>query len=308
MNRRPLVLLLLADAWIDVDEARHLVGDRCTVSVNRKDYGWADAVIYPTPVLGDWLPSERAFSEQLWVQGRQESAIHYPLLHDAGFNGRFDLRMTYRLDSDVPIPYLAPDIFDSLPPIVPTAQRQEVAVSAWISSPWDRCARDNFLLALMDELPTHSYGKVGRNCELAEDTGHDTKLATIRQYRFTLAFENSMTPDYVTEKFFQPLLVGSVPIYRGAPNVAEFAPAPHSYIDASNFNGPAELAGFLSAMTDAEYASYHAWRTDGPTHDWRARFAPFATPAFVRLAHAVEAVAIGRRAAATNDRAGLPPR
>jgi len=307
MTQPPLVLLW-ADCWIDVPEARHLAGARCTISEDRADYGRADAVVFPTPVLSDWLPRRRAFPDQLWVQWSQESAVHYPQLLDDEFNCRFDLRMTYRLDGDVPIPYVVPDMFDTLGPIIQVELRRPVTVSAWISSPWDRCGRDNYLLAMMDEVPVHSYGALGHNCELAIDTGRDTKLAMIRQYRFTIAFENSMAPDYVTEKFFQPLLVGSVPIYRGAPNVATFAPAPQSYIDATDFSGPDELAQFLAAMTDNEYLSYHAWRSEGPTDEWRARFAPFATHTFVRLAQAVEAVAIGRRAAATNDRGALPPR
>ncbi|HAP76773.1 MAG TPA: hypothetical protein DCR14_11885, partial [Acidimicrobiaceae bacterium] len=55
------------------------------------------------------------------------------------------------------------------------------------------------------------------------------------------------------EKFFQPLLAGSVPIYRGAPNVADFAPAPNCYIDADDFDGPADLARFLRSLTDDQY-------------------------------------------------------
>ena len=305
---RPSLALLWADAWIDVHEARRLAGTRCLISDNRADFTRADAVIFPTPILGDWLPPERSFPEQLWVQWSQESAVHYPQLLDDEFNSRFDLRMTYRLDSDVPIPYVAPDMFDALAPLTPLDRRNPVMVSAWTSSRWDRCGRDPYLLGLMNVLAVHSYGAIGHNCDLVDDTGPASKLAAISLYRFTLALENSMAPDYVTEKFFQPLMVGSVPIYRGAPNVAQFAPAPHSYIDATDFSGPAALAEFLSEMTDAEYLSYHSWRRHGPTDEWRARFAPFAAHAFVRLARVVPTVAIGRRAAATIDRVAPPPR
>jgi len=63
MTGQPLILLW-ATAWIDVDEARLLVGDSCTVSEDRGDHERADVVIFPTPVLGDRLPSERAFPHQ----------------------------------------------------------------------------------------------------------------------------------------------------------------------------------------------------------------------------------------------------
>ena len=68
------------------------------------------------------------------------------------------------------------------------------------------------------------------------------------RYKFTLAFENTVTPDYVTEKLYEPLIAGSVPVYRGAPNVADFAPAPRCFIDAADFAGPAELAAYLDHL------------------------------------------------------------
>ena len=46
------------------------------------------------------------------------------------------------------------------------------------------------------------------------------KLSLLARYKFTLAFENSRAAGYVTEKLFQPLIAGSLPIYWGAPDVA----------------------------------------------------------------------------------------
>jgi hypothetical protein len=37
------------------------------------------------------------------------------------------------------------------------------------------------------------------------------KMNIAAKYKFTMAFENSETDDYVTEKMFQPLVIGSVP-------------------------------------------------------------------------------------------------
>ncbi len=302
------LILLWDDLWIDVDEARSAAAGSCRISIDRSDFDRADAVVFPVPITGHRLPTTRASPRQVWVQWSQESAVHYPLLRAPSFDERFDLRMTYRLDSDVPIPYFAPDIFESLPALVPIADRRDVLVSAWVSSRHDRCGRDDYLRGLMGSMPVHSYGRVGRNIRVENDTGQPTKLATIARYRFTLALENAVDRDYVTEKFFQPLQVGSVPVYRGAGNVARFAPAPSSYIDADDFPGPAALAQFLQSMTDEQYAGYHEWRDRGPRRAWRARFAPFRTHAFVRLAHAVRVVAIGLSAAAANDRGDARPR
>jgi len=60
------------------------------------------------------------------------------------------------------------------------------------------------------------------------------KLAFLRGYRFNLAFENTRSPGYVTEKLVEPLLMGCIPIYWGAPDVHE-AFDPGCMIDVSAF-------------------------------------------------------------------------
>jgi hypothetical protein len=60
------------------------------------------------------------------------------------------------------------------------------------------------------------------------------KLAFIKDYKFTMAFENCSHPGYTTEKILDPLLVGSVPIYWGNPEIAsEFNP--DSFVNLHDF-------------------------------------------------------------------------
>ena len=115
------------------------------------------------------------------------------------------------------------------------------------------------------------------------------KLAVIARHKFTLAFENSISPDYVTEKFFDPLVAGSVPVYLGAPNVADFAPAPHSYIDTADFSGPDELAAYLNHLDqhDEEYQAYLAWKDEGLSDGFRALVAAAPDRPLCRLAELV---------------------
>jgi hypothetical protein len=42
--------------------------------------------------------------------------------------------------------------------------------------------------------------------------------------QFGLAIENTRDPDYITEKLFEVLESGAVPVYLGAPNWREFVP------------------------------------------------------------------------------------
>ena len=115
--------------------------------------------------------------------------------------------------------------------------------------------------------------------------GREAKLALIGQYWFTLAFENAIEPDYVTEKLYDALTAGSVPVYLGAPNVRDFAPADHCYIDASRFAGPVELAAYLNGLVEDEraYGEYLAWKTTGLSSAFRAIAARVERPALERL-------------------------
>jgi hypothetical protein len=296
--KRPVVLIW-CDPWFDVEGAARLVAERCELTTDRARFPTADAVIFPIPTLGDAgnaPPPRRAHPEQCWVAWCAECYVHYPELDDPAFMGGFDLRMTYRFDSDLPIPYLWPGMFDELPPIVPLPQRRTVPVAAFVSSAWDRCGRDGYLAELMRHVEVDSYGTVCHSADLDHDRGVSTKLETIATYRFTVAFENAIGDDYVTEKLFQPLLVGSVPIYRGAPNVASFAPGEGCYIDATAFPGPRELARFLTAIGDDDYARYHDWRQRPLLPEFTRRCERVAGHALERLARVVPVIQFGRRA------------
>lgn len=73
------------------------------------------------------------------------------------------------------------------------------------------------------------------------------KRGFIAGYKFTIAFENTSQPGYVTEKLFDPLQAGSVPIYWGHPMVAQdFNPA--SFVDAGRFRHLDALVDFLVAL------------------------------------------------------------
>ncbi len=89
------------------------------------------------------------------------------------------------------------------------------------------------------------------------------KLSVIRHYKFTLAFENSNTEDYVTEKFFHALVAGSVPVHLGVDNanLALFAPT-NSYLNVFDYKSAAELAAVMVdiAKDDQMYNRMLQWK------------------------------------------------
>jgi hypothetical protein len=112
------------------------------------------------------------------------------------------------------------------------------------------------------------------------------KNAVMRQYRFALCYENAMFPGYITEKIFDGFFAGCVPVYWGAPDVADFIPA-RAFIDMRNFKGCEELYRYLKAMPEAEYQSYLAAIEDFVRGE---RIKPFTGESFagVMLQHIIQ--------------------
>jgi hypothetical protein len=69
----------------------------------------------------------------------------------------------------------------------------------------------------------------------------------------------------------QPLLAGAIPVYLGAPNIAEFAPGPRALVDARAFPSPEALAAHLLALRadPAALTDMLAWRASGPSPAFR---------------------------------------
>jgi hypothetical protein len=220
----------------------------------------ADAVVFNIPTLEHTFVLRKPRG-QIWIAFSAESDVNYPRLRDPEYMAGFDYTMTYRRDSDIPFGYFG----TWLPPLLlqPASPKDATAPAAYFaSSRYNQSKRHNYVQALMEQMDVHSYGRVLRNRQLDRDEGRLTKRATIARYRFTLAFENSITEDYVTEKLYDPLIAGSVPVYLGAPNVEEFVPGDHCYINVTDYDGPEHLARYLQWLDDhpEKYDEYLAWK------------------------------------------------
>jgi hypothetical protein len=60
---------------------------------------------------------------------------------------------------------------------------------------------------------------------------------------------------YITEKIFDCLAAGVIPVYWGAHNITDFVPA-NCFIDRRLFSSNEEVYQFLKAMTKDEYNGY----------------------------------------------------
>lgn len=267
----PVTILFYNEFWPSVPRSLPDCPWPCRLLFDPALLPEADVVVFHIPSLRDPVDVEER-PGQLWVAWSMESEANYPCLADPAFMQQFDLTMTYRRDADVWTPYFGPDTLAELQ-APPQAKTESALAVYFASNPRDLSGRDRYVSELMQHLAVDSYGRCLHNRTLAADEGRHSKLETIGRYKFTLAFENSIAHDYVTEKFFDPLIAGSVPVYLGAPNVDELAPGDHAFIDAAGMK-PAQLAAYLRSLAadDERYDAYLAWKR----RPLRARFVQLA--------------------------------
>ncbi|MGN1063453.1 MAG: glycosyltransferase family 10 domain-containing protein [Alphaproteobacteria bacterium] len=83
----------------------------------------------------------------------------------------------------------------------------------------------------------------------------EDKYAQMKKAKFGLAYENAKFPGYISEKIFDVMAAASVPIYSGAPDIADFVPK-ECFINLDDYQSYDELYAFLKQMPDDVYAGY----------------------------------------------------
>jgi hypothetical protein len=89
-----------------------------------------------------------------------------------------------------------------------------------------------------------------------------------------LCYENIREePGYITEKIFDCMRAGCVPIYWGAPNITEYVD-PGAFIDRRKFKSDSELEAFLLSINEHEYERLQKAMQDYLQSELFAKFLP----------------------------------
>lgn len=81
----------------------------------------------------------------------------------------------------------------------------------------------------------------------------DKKLECLQRFKFSICYENAREiPGYITEKIFDSMAAGCVPVYWGAPNIEQYVPR-ECFIDRREFKTDEELVSYLLKMPASEY-------------------------------------------------------
>ena len=107
----------------------------------------------------------------------------------------------------------------------------------------------------------------------------ETKWETLAAYDFVLCFENTWLNGWLTEKLFESLRVGTIPIYWGAADIKELIPS-ECFIDMREFGNYAELHAFLKSL---DRAAVRRYRDAGRAFLESRAFEPFSKETFAGI-------------------------
>lgn len=192
---------------------------------------------------------------QKWIWWNMESPTHSgqnPLLKEL-----FNLTSSYRRDSDIPVPYGwlsdATEVEKNY-----TIPKKEKLVCWVVSNYSPNHKRSQYFNELVKHINVDAHGR-----HFGSSINHNEYLNLVSSCKFYLSFENSIHRDYMTEKLFNPLNIGTVPVVIGPPreNYEQFIPS-EAFIHVDDFPSPKELADHLRLMDQNEdlYMQYFTWR------------------------------------------------
>ena len=257
----------------------------CVATNDRNLFNQSNGVIFHAgDYRDDDMPTHR-FPHQRFIFLLFETlpgTAHLPCFSRRNY---YNWTMSHRRDSDIYVgkPYGAlrklgdgTEQVNRLPPKLQTGQRlakpeellnrqypqlaNRTKLIAWFNSHCPtHSQREDYVKELAKHIQVDIYGKCGPlECLPRNDPRCDVVLD---KYRFYLAAENSLCPDYVTEKFYRALMNDIVPIVIGGADYAQYAP-PNSYVNVADFRSPKDLADYLLFISknDALYNKYFDWK------------------------------------------------
>ena len=254
----------------------------CITTINKQNYSTVDAIIFHLRnVAQNTIFPVKRFPHQSYVFFNLENP-HNQWNDLSRFNGFFNLTMSYRKDSDIPILYgKTVPMTDREKHDFQSAYRSKSLriivegkekLVAWFASNCGptRSRREEYVKELQKYIPVDVYGTCGPlKCPvnaptlLAARRNEECYEMLEKKYKFYLSFENNYCKDYITEKFFNILNRTVVPIVYGGGDYTRDSPA-HSYINIEEFPSPKHLAQHLLNLDkdDESYMRYFDWKME----------------------------------------------
>lgn len=222
-------------------------GAKC---ITNHDNIHSDALFfYACKRQNEWIAKlvPRYCQEQLVIEFNHEPEMYkcHKNVHDIAAN--------YRLDSDVPVPYICgyiDELIEVAKKPAPTTKTKGIAMF------FTKCkkskSRTDFIRELMNHIQIDSYGVCFHNTDMPasrrELNWQGIKGNISKQYRFLIAVEGGDLPYFITEKVWHSYLAQAIPIYRGTSDVFGQVPGSNTFLFADNFTSPKALAEYIKRI------------------------------------------------------------
>ena len=268
----------------------------------------SDAVVIHAQNLW-FMPSRKSYKrnpQQLWVYFSMEPqrfSFCSPYYDPTDLDDWFNVTATFRSDSTIVTPYksfgswstifLEPGFVSAFKSKYGNTPSPELALQTdirnkpkkkspilWFVSHCDTPSRrEDYVQELLKYIDIDIYGSCGGNfgehgkkspCDdLKPEDRNECNHKHFNEYKFYLAFENSMCEEYITEKYWKlyhgDLIFNAnlIPIVRGArvTHYLKVAP-PNSFVSAESYATPRELADYLHYLTQnvTAYLEFFQWK------------------------------------------------
>ncbi|XP_013417443.1 alpha-(1,3)-fucosyltransferase C [Lingula anatina] len=228
------------------------VTDRCYLDRS-------DALLFHAFQITQFQRPAFRLPHQRWAVYALESPCYHDLSPIKGtpWNGDFNWTISYRFNADITVYH--GEIFKRPSPVhndydaIMKLKKKQVV---WmVSNCQTESKREKYVEELAKYIPVDIIGACGKlQCPHGEDCLK--KIAT--EYKFHLSFENSLSEDYMTEKFFKTLPYPIVNVVRNGANMEAYQIPSDWYINTRDFESPKKLAEYLNALDkdDTKYIKY----------------------------------------------------
>ena len=210
--------------------------DGCYLTADRNMFNKSDGVIFHHRDI-HWdlsnMPQSQRPPFQKWVWMSIESPTNSG--KNPALKSLFNVTVNYRQDADIAVRYATIVQTDENNFKMPSKNK----LVCWIVSNWNQnYKRVAYYDVLKQHIDIEVYGQA-----FGKRVSNQDFDALIGSCKFYLSFENSIHKDYITEKLYNPMFVGTVPIVLGTSrqNYENFVPG-DAFIHVDDFPSPKELA------------------------------------------------------------------
>ena len=236
-------------------------GGHCMFNYKNKH---SDEIFYYGSVTE--LKFKRVFDEQIVVVFTMEAESGpYCQLPSAD---HYDMKISYKRNSTVPKLFLCQDnvakqMVEMGQPDVSPKNRKLVAAFIHNCIEW----RVDYIKELMEYVHVDQWGDCLKNTpgefyKTRHGPYSRTKVDFLKKnpYKFVLSFENTVDPDYISEKVYDAYLSHTIPIFYGDRAVFDLVPGDSTLVYANDYT-PKELAELIKRVdsNDTLYHQYFNW-------------------------------------------------